>query len=80
MFENTNCSIKQNNNLFSTEFLLGERILAAPVMDEGAVSRDIYLPRGTWRDGVNGETVEGPIWLRDYPAPLDTLPYFILEN
>ncbi|XP_034833180.1 myogenesis-regulating glycosidase-like [Maniola hyperantus] len=62
------------------EFLLGERILAAPVLEEGAVSRDIYLPAGQWRDGVTGELVSGPTWLMDYPAPLDTLPYFTLED
>ncbi|XP_053611425.1 myogenesis-regulating glycosidase-like isoform X2 [Plodia interpunctella] len=62
------------------EFLLGEKILAAPVVEEGAVSRNIYLPKGTWRDGVSGELHQGPLWLNDYPAPLDTLPYFTLEN
>ncbi len=24
-----------------------------------------------------GKIVEGKRWLRDYPAPLDTLPYFV---
>ncbi|KAL0820841.1 hypothetical protein ABMA28_005512 [Loxostege sticticalis] len=62
------------------EFLLGEKILAAPVLEEGAVSRHIYLPKGLWRDGVSGDQVQGPIWLMDYPAPLDTLPYFVLED
>ncbi|KOB70266.1 Glycosyl hydrolase family 31 protein, partial [Operophtera brumata] len=61
------------------EFLLGEKILVAPVLEEGAVSRDIYLPRGAWRD-ARGDAHTGPVWLRDYPAPLDTLPYFTLED
>jgi len=60
------------------QYMLGERILAAPVVVEGAVSRDIYLPTGTWRD-QNGELHNGPIWLRDFPAPLDVLPYFVKE-
>ncbi|XP_049871920.1 myogenesis-regulating glycosidase-like [Pectinophora gossypiella] len=62
------------------EFLLGEKYLIAPVMEEGAESRDVYLPRGSWRDGVTGNLIQGPTWLRDYPAPLDTLPYFTLES
>ncbi|KAJ2949769.1 hypothetical protein O0L34_g15702 [Tuta absoluta] len=62
------------------EFLLGERYLAAPVMEEGAVSRHVYLPKGTWRDGNTGDLIEGPVLLEDYPAPLDTLPYFKLED
>ncbi|KAJ0175337.1 hypothetical protein K1T71_009478 [Dendrolimus kikuchii] len=62
------------------EFLLGERILAAPVLEEGATSRDIYLPVGEWRDGNTGEVYSGPITIHDYPAPLDVLPYFELQN
>ncbi|XP_032514691.2 myogenesis-regulating glycosidase-like [Danaus plexippus] len=62
------------------EFLLGESVLSAPVLEEGAVSRDIYLPKGLWRDGNSGEMITGPQWLRDYPAPLDVLPYFVLEE
>ena len=47
-------------------------------MEQGAVVRDIYLPRGQWYDEVDPDhpTYTGPLWLRDYPAPLDTLPYF----
>jgi len=61
-----------------SEFLLGDSVLVAPVLEEGAISRDIYLPSGRWQDQVQeGQVYDGPIWLRDYPAPLDTLPYFL---
>lgn len=59
------------------EFLLGSNILVAPVITEGAVKRDIYLPKATWYDPNKDETYEGPTTLNDYPAPLDILPYFI---
>ncbi len=61
------------------EFLLGDDLLAAPVLEPGAVSRDIYLPRGLWRDEVDPlhPIFTGPLWIRGYPAPLDTLPHFI---
>ncbi|KAK2575419.1 hypothetical protein KPH14_008331 [Odynerus spinipes] len=58
------------------EYLLGEDILVAPVTEEGAVSRDIYLPAGLWRDPSNNYTYMGRGWIRDYNAPLDKLPYF----
>nr|CAD7404926.1 unnamed protein product [Timema cristinae] len=60
------------------EYLLGESILVAPVMEEGATSRDIYLPQGTWRDELHPDQdpIQGRIWLRDFPAALDELPYF----
>ena len=39
----------------------------APVLEEGAVSRDIYLPRGQWRDEANPEhpVYNGPTWIRE---------------
>jgi len=44
--------------------------LVAPVIEEGAESRNIYLPKGKWFD-VNRETThEGPIWLKNYASIL----------
>ena len=59
--------------------MLGDDILVAPVLTEGAVERDIYLPRGKWetREGV---AYDGPTWLRSYPAPLNTLPFFLKKE
>ena len=56
--------------------MLGDTLIVAPVVDEGAVSRDVYLPRGGWV-GNNGITYIGPQRLTGYPAPLNTLPYFM---
>ena len=64
-------------SIFFLEYLLGNNILVAPVLDVGATSREIYLPIGQWTDGNTGMTYEGPIWLHDYSADLYTLPYFI---
>ncbi|XP_046625895.1 myogenesis-regulating glycosidase isoform X1 [Neodiprion virginianus] len=58
------------------EFLLGEEILVAPVVEEDVVQRDIYLPKGSWKDAVTDDIHTGPLWLKNYPAPLDVLPYF----
>ncbi len=68
-----------SKSIHLTEFLLGENILVAPVLVEGKVSRDIYLPRGEWVD-QNGNSHTGPIWLIDYPADLSVLPYFIKSD
>lgn len=56
---------------------MGDEILVAPVLVEGQTERDIYLPEGNWIDQKDGTTHQGPIWLRNYAAPLDVLPYFI---
>lgn len=57
--------------------MLGDTIMVAPVVEEGAISRDIYLPAGTWTSGVDSSVYTGPQWLRDYPAPLNVVPFFI---
>lgn len=41
------------------EWMFGDGILAAPVLEEGAGSRDIYLPAGTWIDYNRGDVYEG---------------------
>ncbi|XP_044254381.1 myogenesis-regulating glycosidase [Tribolium madens] len=61
------------------EYLLGEKILVAPVVQEGAISRDVVLPVGSWKDGNNGTIYEGPQILKGYSAPIDILPYFIKQ-
>ena len=60
-----------------SEFLLGNDILVAPVLDKGATCRHIYLPVGEWRDELrNGEVLTGGMWLKDYKVELHELAYF----
>jgi len=64
--------------MIDSQYMLGDDILVAPVLHEGAVVRDIYLPRGTWLSH-EGVTYTGPLSLTNFPAPLGTLPYFIKQ-
>ena len=57
------------------EFLLGETLLAAPVIVEGATSRSVYLPPGVWFDVWTGERHEGGRSIR-VEAPLGSPPLF----
>lgn len=51
--------------------------MVAPVIIEGATSRDVFLPPGEWVDGNNESAVyNGPTTIKDYPAPIEILPYF----
>jgi len=59
------------------EFMLGDGVVVAPVLAQGAVARDIYLPAGEWKEYRSGRNVSGGKWLRQWPAPLDTLPVFV---
>ncbi|XP_001952674.2 myogenesis-regulating glycosidase [Acyrthosiphon pisum] len=60
------------------QFLLGEKILVAPVLVEGATTRNIYLPTGLWRDENHpgNALLSGRTWLINYPANLEVLPWF----
>jgi alpha-glucosidase len=66
----------KNTFILSDQFLVGNDILVAPITDENRFKRDIYVPRGKWLS-ENKTIYTGPIWLRDYPAPIDKIPYFI---
>ncbi|KAK3925061.1 Myogenesis-regulating glycosidase [Frankliniella fusca] len=63
-----------------SEFLLGESLLSAPVLEQGATKRDVHLPKGSWVDGNTCKKYQGPTTLKDYPAPLDTLPWFYIQG
>ena len=62
------------------QFLLGDDILVAPVVTEGAVERSVYLPAGAdWRDAWTGEPAAGGQWLVA-PAPLDRIPVYVRDG
>jgi alpha-glucosidase/alpha-D-xyloside xylohydrolase len=58
------------------EYLWGRDILVAPVVEKGARSRRIYLPRGAWYDFWTRERAEGG---REFTRPLDleTIPLYV---
>jgi myogenesis-regulating glycosidase len=58
------------------QYLVGNAHLVAPILTANTTQRDILLPPGQWRDYWSNEIFQGNRWLRDYPAPLDTLPIF----
>jgi alpha-glucosidase/alpha-D-xyloside xylohydrolase len=41
------------------QYLWGRDVLVAPVVEQGAKSRRVYLPRGNWHDFWTGERHEG---------------------
>jgi alpha-glucosidase len=62
------------------QFLLGNRLLVAPVVKKGAVKKKLYLPEGEWIDFNNGKTVyEGEQWI-SYDAPLEVIPLFVKKG
>lgn len=61
------------------EFLVGENLLVAPVLEQGATKKSVYLPQGIWYDfDTCKKYVGGTYYLVD--APLDTCPLFVKEG
>lgn len=57
------------------QWLLGEDLLVAPVVTEGASSRAVYFPNGCWQHGETGARYTGPASI-EVAAPLASLPWF----
>ena len=58
------------------QFLWGRDMLVAPVVEQGATARSVYLPRGAWYDFWSGERLEGGREITR-PVALETLPLYV---
>jgi alpha-glucosidase (family GH31 glycosyl hydrolase) len=61
------------------QYLLGDDVLVAPVLEPGQTERQVYLPAGQWQDYWTGEMHEGPGRVT-VPAPLHQIPLFLREG
>lgn len=64
----------QGMETITDQFMVGKKLLVAPVLEKGAITKKVTLPSGQWlyEDGTvyqGNQTVE-------VSAPLDTIPYF----
>jgi alpha-glucosidase/alpha-D-xyloside xylohydrolase len=58
------------------EFLWGRDVLVAPVVEQGATSRHVYLPKGDWWDFWTGDRIEGGREVTR-AVDLETIPLYI---
>jgi alpha-D-xyloside xylohydrolase len=59
------------------EYMFGPAFLVAPVTEQGATSREVYLPAGAdWYNYWTNERFKGGQTIR-VAAPIDTLPLFV---
>jgi alpha-glucosidase (family GH31 glycosyl hydrolase) len=56
------------------QFMLGNNILVAPVVEKGVRSRTVIFPKGKWK-GDDGSTISGGKTVK-IQVPLERLPYF----
>ena len=60
----------------SDQYLWGRNVLVAPVVERGATSRRVYLPRGDWYDFWTGERLAGGREI-SRTVDLETLPLYL---
>ncbi|MEJ5995703.1 TIM-barrel domain-containing protein [Pedobacter sp. Du54] len=58
------------------QYMFGDHLLIAPVTTKGAITRSVYLPKGTWFNYWTGQKYDGHAY-HHVVAPLDTLPIFV---
>ncbi len=59
------------------EYMFGPAFLVAPVTEQGATSREVYLPSGAdWYNYWTNEKVKGGQTIT-VSAPIDTIPLFV---
>ncbi|XP_017773034.1 PREDICTED: uncharacterized family 31 glucosidase KIAA1161 isoform X2 [Nicrophorus vespilloides] len=58
------------------EFSVGEGLIVAPILHSGTREREIYLPAGVWRDGIDGSLRKGSRWTHDYKVAEMEIAYF----
>jgi len=70
-----------DTNLYKAEdqFMWGENILVAPVLEKNATERKLYLPGGKWYNYFTSSTFEGKQWLTE-KVTLNDIPVFIKEG
>lgn len=70
----------KNTYEINDEFLCGDSILVAPVLEQGMKQKLVYLPKGnSWIDYWTGENYNGGQYIIKN-SPLDICPIFIKES
>ena len=67
----------KNTYHIADEFMFGKAFLVAPVLEENAASRDVYLPaNGKWIDFWNNKEYEGGQTIKR-DTPIEIIPVFV---
>ncbi|MDR0922614.1 MAG: DUF4968 domain-containing protein [Lactobacillales bacterium] len=66
----------KNTLQLDQQYMFGDDLLVAPIVNDGQREKDIYLPEGEWIDLWNGGTHLGGKTF-NYYADIDTMPVFV---
>lgn len=74
MFYNDNTDI----NLFNAEdqYMWGDNILVAPVLQKGTTDRKVYLPKGYWYKYFSNAKIKGGQWINEL-VDINNIPLYV---
>ncbi|WP_163539853.1 TIM-barrel domain-containing protein [Gracilibacillus sp. YIM 98692] len=61
------------------QYMFGDNLLVAPVIEEEEITRRVYLPEGAWTNLWTYDTIEGPTFIK-VTAEIDEIPVFVKNN
>ncbi len=61
------------------QFMWGENLMVAPVLEKGAITRRYYLPEGKWLNPSQAKVLQGPGWMVD-SVTIEKYPVCIKEG
>ncbi len=61
------------------QFMVGDNILVAPVLNDNEKFKKLYLPAGQWYDWWTNKIYDGGNWIIA-AAPINQIPFFIKEG
>ncbi|XP_074655664.1 myogenesis-regulating glycosidase-like [Tubulanus polymorphus] len=60
------------------QFMIGKKLLVAPILQPNTTEREIYIPAGRWRDTLKNRLLTGPVRLVNYTIRQDQVATFQL--
>ncbi|WP_313998179.1 TIM-barrel domain-containing protein [uncultured Paenibacillus sp.] len=61
------------------QYMFGDSLLVAPIVEEGAYTKEIYFPEGRWLPLFGGEEIAGPRLVK-VEAELARIPVYVKQN
>jgi alpha-glucosidase (family GH31 glycosyl hydrolase) len=66
----------QGDGIHRHQYLFGNELLVGPVVDKGAVTKEMFFPEGKWFDYYSGKQYDGNQSVK-VEAPLTRIPLFV---
>ncbi|MCQ2742062.1 MAG: DUF5110 domain-containing protein [Bacilli bacterium] len=74
-----NYPLDEKSKCVNDQYMVGDDIMVAPIVDQGATVRSVYFPKGNWYDYETGEKYKGGRYYA-IPMPLGKTGIYVRGN